>query len=114
MLAIPCSAFFDEIVVTDYWGEMKGDEAATTTLTRIQNTVRHLALGLDYSDQVKFNKIAGTVEFTLEDNYLMYNMKENVSEDEAEFVLSFAIDAIVQIESRVGDLEKPFGREHWW
>ena len=105
---------FDQIAVTNHLGKTKGDRDTTTAFTRIQNTVRHLALGLDYSDQVRFNKIAGTVEFTLEDSHIMDNMKENISEDEAEFVLSFSIDAIVQIESRVGDVEKPFGQEHWW
>lgn len=105
---------FDQIAVTNHQDKIKGDRNTTKAFTRIQNTVKYLALGLDYSDQVRFNKIAGTVGFTLGGNHRMYNMKENISEDEAEFVLSFSIDAIVQIESRVGDLEKPFGQEHWW
>ena len=114
MLAVSMRSPFDQIAVTNHQDKIKGDRNTTKAFTRIQNTVKYLALGLDYSDQVRFNKIAGTVGFTLGGNHRMYNMKENISEDEAEFVLSFSIDAIVQIESRVGDLEKPFGQEHWW
>ena len=103
---------FGDIAVIDYSGEIEDNRYATTALERIQKTVGHLALGLNYSDQLRFNKIAGTV-FAFGDNPRVGKMKDNISEDEAEFVLSFAIDAIVQIESHVGDLEKPFGQEYW-
>ena len=105
---------FSKIMVSDHFKVSKGDPDVTKAFQRIQNTVRHLALGLDYSDKVKFNKIAGFVLFSLGGNYHMHDMKKDIGEDEAEFVLSFAIDAIIQIENRVGDLEKPFGQQHWW
>ena len=98
----------EKIMVSDKSKGQKGDPDVTKALQKIQNTVRHLALGLDYSDKVKFNKIAGFVLFSLGGGHNVYNMKKDIGEDEAEFVLSFAIDAIIQIENRVGDLEKPF------
>ena len=102
----------DKIMVSDKSKGQKGDPDVTKAFQKIQNTVRHLALGLDYSDKVKFNKIAGFVLFSLGGGHNVYNMKKDIGEDEAEFVLSFAIDAIIQIENRVGDLEKPFGQQH--
>ena len=81
---------------------VRGDKDITDVLQRIQNTVRHLALGLNYYDQIKFNKIAGFVTFFYPpDKYSINKMKENIEKDEAEFVLSFAIDSIVQIENHV-------------
>ena len=103
---------FDKIMVSDKSKGQKGDPDVTKAFQKIQNTVRHLALGLDYSDKVKFNKIAGFVLFSFGGGHNVYNMKKDIGEDEAEFVLSFAIDAIIQIENRVGDLEKPFGQQH--
>ena len=57
-----------------------------------------------------------TVPISVQTNRLriLSNMKEDISKDEAEFVLSFAIDAIIQIENHVGDLEAPFGQQRWW
>ena len=103
---------FDKIMVSDEFKAQKGDPNITKAFQRIQDTVRHLALGLDYSDKVRFNKIAGFVLSSLGGGYNVYNMKKDIGEDEAEFVLSFAIDAIIQIENRVGDLERPFGQQH--
>lgn len=105
---------FGEMTVTNHRGESEGNRDITQAFKRIQNTVRHIALGLDYSDKIRFNKIAGFVQLTLTGDHSMYNMKENISKDEAEFVLSFAIDAIIRIENRVGDLEAPFGQQYWW
>ena len=105
---------FDKIMVSDSFKAQKGDPNITKAFQRIQDTVRHLALGLDYSDKVKFNKIAGFVLFGFGGGYKVHNMKKDIGEDEAEFVLSFAIDAIIQIENRVGDLERPLGQQHWW
>ena len=104
---------FDKITVSDPFRVQKGDPDVTKAFQRIQDTVRHLALGLDYSDKVRFDKIAGFVLLNSGGGYSTHNMKKDIGEDEAEFVLSFAIDAIIQIENRVGDLERPFGQEHW-
>ena len=104
---------FDNIVTTSSFRGQEGNRDITKAFKRMQNTLRHVALGLDYSDKVRFNKIAGYVMFQLGGGHDVSNMKENISEDEAEFVLSFAINAIIQIENRVGDLEKPFGEEYW-
>ena len=109
----PMQNIFAQIATIDL-GEIEENRDTTIALERIQNTVRHLALGLNYSDQVRFNKIAGTVRFALGGNHKVHSMKDQISKDEAEFVLSFSIDAIVQIESHVGDLEKPFGQKYWW
>ena len=101
---------YGKITVTNHRGKSEGSRDITQAFKIIQNTVKHIALGLEYSDKVRFNKIAGFVGFSLGGDHSMYNMKENISKDEAEFVLSFAIDAIIQIENHVGDLEAPFGQ----
>ena len=98
----PMDLRFTKIAVEDD-GVVREDKDITDALQRIQNTVRHLALGLNYYDQIKFNKIAGFVTSVYPfDNYSISKMKENIEKDEAEFVLSFAIDSIIQIENHVG------------
>ena len=100
-------------IVTERSNKIKGNDEITEVFQRIQDTVRYLALGLDYFDMVRFHKIAGFVSLFLGDNYKIDDLKENISEDEVEFVLLFAIDTIVQIENHVGNLEKPFGQRFW-
>ncbi len=39
-------------------------------------------------------------------------IKDNSDQNDAEFVLSYSIDAILQIKNRVGNMDKPFGKEH--
>lgn len=34
--------------------------------------------------------------------------------DDAEFVVNFTINTVLQIESLVGDIDKPFGENRWW
>jgi hypothetical protein len=79
----------------------------------MQNTLRMVALGLNYLDYLSFKEITGQPLFSLgnEDPVDFFNMKKDPNSDDAEFVLAYAIDSILMIESRVGDIEKPFGRD---
>ena len=64
---------FGEITVMDHRGELERNRDITQAFKRIQNTVKHIALGLDYSDKVRFNKIAGFVGFRLNGDHSIHN-----------------------------------------
>jgi hypothetical protein len=76
---------------------------------RMRDTLLISALGLNYTDQVRFRKLAGSVVFTMDGRAHHHGVKQTLSEAEAEFVLGHAIGALQQIESMVGDIERPFG-----
>lgn len=78
-----------------------------------QETVLWLALGLDVADVVRFWRLAGHAYFTSDGQGHCKGTKADLSVAEAEFLIALAIDLAYQVESRVGDIEKPFGREDW-
>jgi hypothetical protein len=43
-----------------------------------------------------------------------HGTKSDLTGPEAEFIVSFAVDLVCQVENRVSDLVKPFGLEHWY
>src|SRR5205807_1687000 len=89
------------------------DGNLTRAIERTQQTVLYLALGLEYSEYLRFRNIAGEVIFMVGGSASHYGMKEPMLTDEAEFAVAYSADAVVQIETRVGSLEKPFGRYFW-
>lgn len=101
---------FSSIMMVDSQGSMdKGDSrAAQRTLERMQDVLVYLALGLSYPDFVRFRQLAGEVVFTHDMTPHHGGAKEALSESEAEFVLTFATESVLSIESAVGDIEKPF------
>ena len=103
------------IMMVDSSGKLdKGDSRdAQRSLERMQDILVYLTLGLSYPDFVRFRQIAGEVAFTSDMAAHSYGRKENLSESEAEFVLSFATESVFSIESAVGNLEQPFGSDRW-
>jgi len=108
--------FIGGIEVTSSTGR-RSDFDARAVLRSIeltQETVLWLALGLDVADVVRFWRLAGHVYFTMDGQGHCEGTKADLSVAEAEFVMALAIDLAYQVESRVGDIEKPFGREDWY
>lgn len=69
--------------------------------------------GLDIADFMRFWKLAGHVYFTEDGKGHRDGTKAGITPAEAEFVIGFAVDLVYQVENRVGNIEKPFGR-HWY
>jgi hypothetical protein len=78
---------------------------------RTQRTLLYVALGMNYSDYAKYTRIGGQVFFTGNETLNIYG-NQPADANSAEFVLAYCIDSVIQIESRVGDIEKPFGEDH--
>jgi hypothetical protein len=92
---------------------MKEDRDATNALGRMQEVVTFLALGMDYGRYLTHKEIAGDVTTMMDEHVVYIGQKSNIDAGEAEFVVAFSIDSIIEIENRVGSLEKPFGKDHW-
>jgi hypothetical protein len=98
----------------DAWGKPASQHDSREMLRafeRMRDTVLISALGLNYTDQARFRQLAGSVSFTMDGKAHPHGAKQTLSEAEAEFVLAYAIGAVQQIETTVGDIEKPFESE---
>lgn len=93
-------------------GQVEVDLNLAETINTMQNTLLYLGLGMNYPDYLRFREITGTVYMTADMKYHFNNEKETVEPIEAEFVLSYCTNAIHEIETRVGDIENPFGRSY--
>lgn len=103
----------NKIVVTDPFGrKMAGNDTITKAFERMQETLRLLALGLNSLDFLKYKKITGTPLYSLgnEEPIDFIFAKNDPTKDDAEFVVAYAINSILAIEDKAGDIEKPFGK----
>jgi hypothetical protein len=94
----------------------KIQDALTVTVksvARMQESVLYLALGMNYSDYMRYRQRCGRVVF---DGNGSSHLADTpiVDAAAAEFALAYCTDAVIQIESRVGEIEKPFGKEFWY
>jgi hypothetical protein len=106
--------FIGGFVVHDSFGKPAGSHDSREMLhafERMRDTLLISALGLSYPDQVRFRQLAGSVFFTLDGKAHPNGAKPDLTEAEAEFVLAHAVGAVHQIETTVGDIDRPFGEE---
>ena len=89
-------------------------DVINNTIGKIQETLLFVALGISLQDYVRFRTIAGTLDYSFSHKVTFYGGKNHIQKDDAEFVLIFSIETIVEIESRAGDLDKPFGSKYWF
>ncbi len=102
------------ILIEDSFGRPKASRDLTQSIERTQQTVLYLALGLDYSEYLRFQAVAGSATPMLSGDFPVHGGKETVDRAEAEQALAYASEAISQIESRVGSIAKPFGSDFWF
>jgi hypothetical protein len=107
--------FIGGIEVTSHGGRRSDfdSRAVLRSIELTQETVLWLALGLDVADVVHFWRLAGHAYFTMDGQGHCEGTKADIEVAEAEFVMALAIDLAYQVESRVGDIERPFGRDDW-
>lgn len=85
-------------------------EVAYDAFERMQETLLHVALGVNHADYLLYRQIVGTVYFRGDGKPVSDGFrKENIDVQDAEFVIAYCINAVFQIENRVGDLGSPFG-----
>ena len=81
---------------------------------RMRKVLIYLALDIDISEFEKYEQIVGYTYFTMDDKHHRHSDIETVSQDNAEFVLTYCINTIARIEEITGSIKKPFGRENYW
>ena len=104
---------FSRGIVVQRWGKQEEDKDMMATLERMRDTLRIVALGLSPLDYTKFREITGHTLYSQgnEEPIDFRGAKKSPEKHNAEFALANATDAILMIESRVGDIDKPFGRK---
>lgn len=107
-------SFASAFLMEDTFGQAKPDRDTYRAFERMQETLLYIALGMNYADYMHFRQIVGSIMFAIDGTPHYSGMKENLTASDAEFVVGYATDVVVQIESRVGDLDAPFGREYWF
>jgi len=68
------------------------------TVERMRRTLLSVALGLDYGQLIRFGRMADHV---IQNDW-------QIGADDAEALVAYCIDAVAQIEGRVGDIDAPF------
>lgn len=108
-------SFARAFLMEDSFGKPKSDGDTYRAFERMQETLLYVALGLNYADYMRYRQIAGDVIFGVGSTTPLYaGLKEPIIADDAEFVVAYCTDKVVQIENLVGNLEAPFGSTRWF
>jgi hypothetical protein len=100
-------------MMSDGFGRsVKPDRDVFQAFKRMQQVLLYVSLGIRYSDYMRYHAIVGYTSFTMDVKHHTTGMKQPLEANDAEFVVSYCIDTIAQIEGQVGSLDAPFGKEH--
>ena len=97
-----------------FQGTLSTPRDSYMTLDKMKTMVMLQTLGLNFAEYAKYQQASSAVLISeAMDGTLTCRLKKSdFTEEEAKFTVSYVIDAILQIESYVGDIEKPFGIEY--
>jgi hypothetical protein len=100
----------DTIFVGDGSGRPRESREMFRVFAHMRDTVMRSVIGLNFPGYLKFTRITDSFHiFFYGDGHYDSTMSGPApNPQEAEYVLEFATNAILQIESLVGDIEKPF------
>ena len=83
-------------------------ERAIEAIRTLQDTVSRAALGINEFDYMRCQRIGGTVRFSSPGGEPGFAWEpDGIQAEDAEFVVAFCCDTILQIEKRVGNLDEP-------
>lgn len=106
--------FRDAFMMSDSFGRrVEPDRDVFKAFKRMQEVLLYVSLGINYSDYMHYREIAGYTYFTMDGKHHHNDIKQPLNANDSEFVVSYCIDTIAQIENQVGSLDAPFGKEHW-
>ncbi len=109
-------SFTRGIMLIDSFGELASEMDAGDAyraLERMRETLLYVALGMNHSDYMKYRQIAGQVMFKADGKPDFMHLQENIIVSDAEFIVSYCIDTVIQIEACVGSVDAPFGSDRW-
>lgn len=93
------------IELMDLLGKRMPDSYA---LERMQDTLLYVTLGMNYAEFMRYKKVVGGVNFSGNGTPYFHGKTEPPNQSNAEFVVSYSINTVVQIESIVGSIDEPF------
>lgn len=106
--------FRDAFMMSDSFGrKVEPDRDVFKAFKRMQEVLLYVSLGINYSDYMHYREIAGYIYFTMDEKHHHDGIKQPLNANDSEFVVSYCIDTVAQIENQVGSLDAPFGKEHW-
>jgi hypothetical protein len=88
-------------------GNVQMDEDLLMSFIRMQQTLLHLAFGIDAATYITLRQIAGVVVFDANNQPKYFQNKQKPTQEDAEVVLSICKESILQIESMFGDVQSP-------
>jgi len=109
-------SFAGGILLMDVFGNPMSDSQAKDgyrALERMQDTLLYITLGMNYTEYMQYKKFVGHVIFTGDGKAHNQGKLEPAEPSDVEFVVAYSINTVVQIEGIVGNIDAPFGSEHW-
>lgn len=107
------SHFTRAFITEDSFGKPKSDSDMFRAFEKMQETVLFLSLGMNYREYIQLKQITGYITLTLDGKSHFHNMKETITIEDSDFVFSYCVNTVIQIENFVQDLETPFGKNYW-
>jgi hypothetical protein len=104
----------DKAVMIKEHGQQVASREVYRAFQETRETLLYVMLGLNYVDYLRYQsimeKIGGHAEVYEDGGYRFYLTEglERVDAETAEYLIRYCIDTVVHIESRAGDIEKPF------
>lgn len=102
----------DAVLIAPSSGRQAPSREVARSIELMRDMLVRSTVGLDFRSYVRYRQIVSSaiqsMSFLQDGNYEVNRNVGTPSQAEAEFVLEFGINAVIQIESLVGDIEKPF------
>ncbi len=97
------------IMITDKSGNTKTDAELLDAIKRMQETLWYVALSIDPVGYKKYEQIRQRF-WDIDDKIVDTKPAMNVKPEDAEFMVSFCTETILQIQDRVGNIDFPYGK----
>ena len=88
------------------------DSSLYWALFPLIDIVTFSAIGLNYAEHFRYTQIAGDISIDWDRKIRSHGMKEPATKQDAEFAVAYCEQTVIEIESRVGSLDAPFGIKH--
>ena len=110
----PEEHFVRALLVKGSFGEPEENSDLFRAFEKMQETLLCVTLGMNCNEYMHYKQIAGTTAFTIAGEPHYYNMEKEINSEDTNFIISYCVDTILQIENLVGSIEKPFGQVDWY
>lgn len=99
-------------VITETFGEAYPSTEVFEAFQHMQELLMRSLIGLNLPDYLQYKRLSSSVirdvSFYEDGHYSVMLGEHDADVKEAEYIVAFAINTVIQIESLVGDINKPF------